>query len=240
MSSNRKEDYSSKRPQPKTAEQSADEHKSVVANLVLWVTGTITTLFFSMMMSVLIAIVGVTFIWPEEGANHERRTLEIEMAALADELNLVGEGFSRVVDSFTAWLLGAWWGADLMSAITYWFADWVSDEAVMYAQVVYLSMQVFIVRVGVIISSMPMIFAWVLVGFFCGLTERDLRRFNAALESSTIFNLAYSNVRYPFVILLALYLSWPTQAYALFGTIPVSVGSFFMVYFSTANYKKRL
>jgi hypothetical protein len=227
-------------PEPKTAEETAVKNRGLIATIVVGIFGLFSMLFVSMLCSIVLSLVGVTFFWPEEGAAHERKTLAIEMSALANELALVGSGMAKWVDDTISWLLDEWWTAQLIAKGVHWVASFFSNEAWMYAEVALLSMQVFIVRLGVILSSIPIMLLWGLLAITCGLAERDLRRFNAALESSTVFNLALSNLKIPFVLILSLYLSWPTHAYALIATIPVSLGSFLLTYFAIANYKKRL
>lgn len=228
------------RPKPKTAEESAVERKSLLRSFVKGIGSTISTLLFSMFFSVAVSLVGVTWFWPEEGAAHERESLAIEMKSLAYELHRAGDGLAHLVSTSVNYMLEVWWFGQLAASATYWMSSVFSDQAKMYAEVVWLSMQIFIVRVGVIAASIPLLFIWFLAGFFLGLTERDLRRFNAALESSTIFNLATEHVRIPFVSIVALYLSWPTHAYALVAVAPMCVGTFVLIYLSVANYKKRV
>lgn len=232
--------YRAERPKPKTAEESALSSGSMLGSMLKMFWDIVSTLFISMLFSIGVALVGVTFFWPEEGAEHERRTLVIELDALAYELRFVGEALNDVVARFILDSRDNWWGGGVIADFVEWCASFVSPQAAMYGEVVSLTMQIFIVRVGVIISSMPIIILWIGLGVVCGLTERDLRRFNAALESSTTFNLAYRHVKIPFILFIALYLSWPTQAYALLATIPVSIGSFIMFFLAVANYKKRL
>lgn len=228
------------RPQPKTAEETAIGNRSALASFVSGVLGVISTLFFSMLFSVVVAIVGVTYFWPDEGAEHERKTLATELNALAKELSEVGLGLTNFVAELILESRSSWWGGQFLSEFVEWCAQFITPKAAMYGEVVSLSMQIFVVRVGVILSSLPVIGYWVLLGVICGLTERDLRRFNAALESSTTFNLAYQHVQIPFIFCIALYLSWPTQAYAVLAMVPVCIGSFLMFYLAIAHYKKRL
>ncbi|EGQ7707493.1 DUF4400 domain-containing protein [Vibrio cholerae] len=228
------------RPTPKTAEETAVERKSLLRSIAQGISSTISTLFVSMCFSVAVSLAGVTWFWPEEGAQHERESLAIELKSLAYELHKVGEGLASLVSQFVNYMMDVWWFGQLAASITYWMSSFFSDQAKMYAEVVWLSMQIFIVRVGVIIAAIPLLGIWFLAGFLTGLTERDLRRFNAALESSTIFNLATEHIRIPFLFIVALYLSWPTHANALLATAPMCVGTFVLVYLSVANYKKRL
>ncbi|ENN6469926.1 DUF4400 domain-containing protein [Vibrio vulnificus] len=228
------------RPTPKTAEETASAQSGVVFLLIEFFVLLAKTLIVSLFVSIGVALVGVTWFWPEQGVNHELTTLNLELSELAFELRSVGAGFSYWVSNITAQLMEATWlGGYIRSAVT-WVGGLFSDQAVMYGEVAYYATMVFVVRLGVILSSLPILVIWMLLGFFCGLTERDLRRFNAALESSTIFNLAMRNAKIPFFICIAAYLSWPTRAYAVIATLPVCIGTFVMVYLAVAHYKKRL
>ncbi len=230
----------SSRPAPKTAEQTAPSIGGVITGTISFIFTTITTLFTSMVVSVLVALVGVTFVWPEKGADHERETLAVELKELATSLTDAGGGFSASVANMVSSSLDAWYGPGIVSAAVEWVSGLFTQKAQMYGEVTLLAMQIFVVRLGVILSSMPILAIWIVVAIVAGLAERDLRRYNAADESSTIFNLAVEHIKVPFLLLVALYLSWPTTAYAIVAMLPVCFGSFFMVYIAIARYKKRL
>ncbi|HAS8195771.1 TPA: DUF4400 domain-containing protein [Vibrio vulnificus] len=237
MANNRK----ASRPTPKSAEEVAESQRGVITGLFAGLTNFIGTLITSMFCSVIVSIVGVTFIWPEKGAEHERASLRIEMEALADELANAGSYVVGTVEKIVVTLLDAWWLGELWGEIVRFVTGFVwAEKAAMYAEVAFLAVQIFVVRLGVILSSLPVIGLWVLVAIVCGLAERDLRRINIAKESSTIFNLYIQHMKVPFTITLVFYLSWPTHAYALFGTLPICIGTAIVVYGAVANYKKRL
>lgn len=228
------------RPQTKTAESSASEQKGLFVNIIEFPCLVVKTLSFSLLISIVVALVGVTWFWPDEGVNHELRTLEQELSELAYELRNFGSGFSAWVDSVISKMMQWPWFAETIGKGVTWLFGWFSDKAIMYGQVTYYATLIFIVRLGVIISSIPILIIWIVVGVVCGLTERDLRRHNAALESSTVFNLAVTHVKFPFLICIAIYLSFPTRAYAILATLPVCIGTFLLVYLAIGHYKKRL
>ncbi|HAV1520155.1 TPA: DUF4400 domain-containing protein [Vibrio parahaemolyticus] len=228
------------RPQPKTAERSASEQNGVVVSILEFPCLVLKTLSFSLLISILIALVGVTWIWPDEGVSHELRTLEQELSELAFELRDFGSGFSAWVEATVSQMMNWPWFAKTIGQAVTWAFGFFSEEAVMYGQVTYYATLIFIVRLGVILSSVPILFIWILIGAVCGLTERDLRRHNAALESSTVFNLAVTHVKLPFLLCVTIYLSFPTRAYAILATLPVCLGSFLLIYLAIGHYKKRL
>jgi integrating conjugative element membrane protein (TIGR03747 family) len=228
------------RPVPKTAEESAQERSGLLLTLIEFPFLVIKTLALSLLVSIVIALIGVTWFWPEEGSLHELRTLNTELNELAVELRVAGSSFNLKIEEWVSAAMGWSWFADSIGRGTTWVATFFSPKAKMYGEVTYYATLIFITRLGVIVSSLPILLIWFVLGIVCGLTERDLRRFNGAVESSTVFNLAVSHLRVPFVFCIALYLSFPTRAYAILATMPVCLGTFLLTFLSIAHYKKRL
>lgn len=228
------------RPQVKTAEDKASDQKGLLVSIIEFPCVVVKTLSLSLLLSIVVALVGVTWFWPDEGVNHELQTLEQELSELAYELRDFGSGFSAWVESLILKMMQWPWFAESFGKAITWLFGWFSEQAVMYGQVTYYATLIFIVRLGVIISSVPILLIWIVIAVVCGLTERDLRRHNAALESSTVFNLAVTHVKFPFLICIAIYLSFPTRAYSILATLPVCVGTFLLVYLAIGHYKKRL
>jgi integrating conjugative element membrane protein (TIGR03747 family) len=89
------------------------------------------------------------------------------------------------------------WGYDLYQR----FDDYL--EASTYVT------QTFIIRLALILFSLPIFLVAALVGGVDGLVERDLRRWGGGRESSNVFNLARRSVVPSFVAACVVYISLP-------------------------------
>jgi integrating conjugative element membrane protein (TIGR03747 family) len=89
------------------------------------------------------------------------------------------------------------WGLDLYSCF---------DE---YLQASTYVTQTFVIRLALILFSLPIFLVAALVGGVDGLVERDLRRWGGGRESSNVFNLARRSVVPSFVAACVVYISLP-------------------------------
>ena len=69
--------------------------------------------------------------------------------------------------------------------------------------------QTFVIRLALILFSLPIFLVAALVGSVDGLVERDLRRWGGGRESSNVFNLARRSVVPSFVAACVVYISLP-------------------------------
>ena len=69
--------------------------------------------------------------------------------------------------------------------------------------------QTFVIRLALILFSLPIFLVAALVGGVDGLVERDLRRWGGGRESSNVFNLARRSVVPSFVAACVVYISLP-------------------------------
>ncbi|HII2652600.1 TPA: TIGR03747 family integrating conjugative element membrane protein, partial [Escherichia coli] len=113
-----------------------------------------------------------------------------------------------------------------------WLAHNLHDYlmATVYVTVVTL------VRVTILVLSVPLFVMVALVAVVEGLGRRDLRRYGAAYESSFVYHHARKSIKPAIYIPCILYLSWPTAVYPnlliwpaamlLGGAITVTMASF--------------
>ncbi|HFO4497254.1 TPA: TIGR03747 family integrating conjugative element membrane protein [Escherichia coli] len=206
----------------------------------------------SLLLSLLVEYVGITFFWPGQGAGHSEAVMNTELGWLSSEftrslllstpsvtvMKWVSTAYQRLfVDSgFMAWMKQ---GASADNSVIQevdtlgrWLAHYLHDYlmATVYVTVVTL------VRVTILALSVPLFVMVALVAVVEGLGRRDLRRYGAAYESSFVYHHARKSIKPAIYIPCILYLSWPTAVYPnlliwpaamlLGGAVTVTMASF--------------
>jgi hypothetical protein len=217
-----------------SSSNSSEEERGLLTKIVLFFFSLIKWSCISILFSIFIAFVGVTFIWPEEGSNHEKQTLEKEVTYLADELR--NTSFLKLLtktQETSLWVVPDKFGHGVSK-----LASFFTENSQMYAETANYSMRIFLVRFIILLSSLPILVIYTFAGVVIGLVERDLRRFNLARESSTKFHLILNNSHLPLIALMMCYLSWPVTAYPLPFILPGYILFGLLVFTMVAGYKK--
>jgi hypothetical protein len=232
-----KEQKDRDRSPQKSAESSPNENKGIILVLITFIYNTIKWLFFSLLFSITVSFIGLTFIWTEQGSAHERATLETEVTYLADELQS-GSSFVQLLMKTQDTVI--WRIPDSFGRSVDWVLSVFNENLTPYGESANYAMRIFIVRLIIMTSSVPILVVYLVAAIAIGLVERDLRKFNLARESSTKFHLILNNVHLPLIWLMMCYLSWPVTAhpmpfilpgYALFGVLVFTMVSGYKKYF---------
>ncbi|ATZ96540.1 TIGR03747 family integrating conjugative element membrane protein [Dickeya fangzhongdai] len=212
----------------------------------------------SLLLSLLIEYAGIVFLWPDEGAAHSLRVMNTELGYLSS-------GFTRSLllsePSITVvrWINTAYQWAFVNSG----FMDWVKNQYQVQAlsgnemartlnawsgwlagylreyllATVYVTV-ITLVRVTILMLSVPLFIMVVIVAVVEGLGRRDLRRFGAGYESSFLYHHAKRLVKPAFYFPCMLYLSWPTSIYPNFLLLPAALLLGTAITVTTASFKK--
>lgn len=214
----------------------------------------------SLFVSLVIEYVGMAFFWPELGASHSEAVLNKEMEYLSSEFTrslLLSEPSARL----GWWIAQVWQWAVIDSG----FLDWIHRANEMQAsrqngvvrelnnwggQLVgalkeYLLATAFVivislVRVTILVLSIPLFALVVLVALTEGLGRRDIRRYGAGYESSFVYHHAKRMVKPAIYVPCMLYLSWPTAVYPNLLLLPAAILLGIAVTVTTASFKKYL
>jgi len=124
------------------------------------------------------------------------------------------------------------WGGDLFIQIWY--------ESTGYMIAVVNTINVFFLRVFVMVFSMPVYLVFGVIGLTRGLVGRELRKWGGGHESGSMFHLYLNMIKIAFVGSWIVYLSWPGSLNPNFVVLP-----FAMIFGSTVmatayRYKKYL
>ena len=215
-------------------------------------------LLASLLVSLLIEYVGMTFIWAGEGAEHSRQVMLTESGYLS-------EGFTRSlmlsqpVTVISAWIQQAYqWGF-----VDSGFISWVNSARTVHGQggavetlsmagswlarllwdylqaTVYVTI-IFAIRVAILVLSVPLFIMVSLTGIVDGLVRRDLRRYGAGYESSFVYHHAKRYVKPSMYGPCMLYLAWPTAVWPNLLLLPSAVMLGVVLSIVTGAFKKYL
>lgn len=236
---------------PNTAEETANKKKGLFTGTLSFITGLAIALVISCCISIAIAWVGLTFIWPEEGAMHELNTLKTEYKYLNGTFKASLYGFTTVdfVSEYTEVAYKKIFEdtglANIGSSVSNYILDNNSTSTMLnvtaeYLLVAKVAVQIFLLRLAVIIMSFPTYLMFACIGLVCGLVERDLRRWGGAAESAYVFHFALRHIKTSLIILWMFYLSWPTSAHPTFFIIPGCIAFGWSLFVTSKMFKKQM
>ena len=195
--------------------------------------GMLHCLWLSLLMSVAVEWIGMTWWWPEQGAGHAANVLRREAAYLNEDFRPSAARVLRGAER--AWFYAFEW-TGLAAALRWLGGAARLDE---YAKAAVWTAQVLIVRVVLLAFSAPAFVAFGLVGLTGGLTLRDVRRWSAGREFGGLYHAAKRGA--PRVLFAAafVYLAIPFAVHptavvvpgaALFGASALVVAASFKKY----------
>lgn len=234
-------------------QQQVREHGFVTALITLPLRF-IGVLLGSLLLSLLIELVGMHLVWPEQGWRHAQSMMNFELQQLSTQ-------FTRSVvlqePGRSGYRLVGWLHQNLLLESGQ--LDWLTQvnrqaknadttagfnaalaEAVVYLEryllAAFYTVATFVLRLLVLVLTLPLFVLAALTGLVDGLVRRDLRRFTAGRESGFLYHRAKATlmplVVFPWVVYLASPISVPplwilVPAAGLLGiAINVTVGAF--------------
>lgn len=213
---------------------------SGIFNLLFW-------LFISLLLSIAIEWVGMTWYWPDEGVNHSQAMLQHEQHYLNQRLQLHSTQHTQWVNDtiqhINQWItyvennihriLQQWNNHTYLGGVSRYY-----QQSTAYIAAVPYVAQVFFIRVSLIIFSLP---AFILSGIFGavdGLIERDLRRWGGGRESSNVYNIARKSTFPIFILACVMYLSLPVSIHPAWVIMPFVIIFGFSIRVSFERLKK--
>lgn len=180
-------------------------------------------LALSLLISIIIEWIGMIWFWPEQGADHAQAVLANDQAYLSSQLyenslstkHAVAEKAKKSV----AWVQKRTTfnvkspsikarSNKTMNSISECGSEYYI-KAEPYLEAASTVTQTFVIRLALIVFSIPVFLLAGLIGAVDGLVERDLRRWGGGRESSNVFNLAKRSVVPAFVGACVIYISLP-------------------------------
>lgn len=208
-----------------------------------------------LLLSLVLEYVGLVFWWAEEGADHAMRMLEGELAYLNADFASSVTGAAPVEVAVTIstalyrysglqWLVRALTtppatAYGLLNDALLTAQAFVAPAGEFIAATVYI-VQLYGVRIAVVVLSLPVFVLFGVVGLVDGLVQRDLRRFHGGTESAFIYH-HLKRWLTPIVSLSALgYLSLPFSLHPNLVFIPAAFLFAFIGASTAARFKKFL
>lgn len=224
------------------AEERNTKKSGMVNDLIGLLVNTVFLLFVSLFISIIVEWLGLYFEWWEGGTSHSLDMLRIELNYANSTIESAISGETE--EGWVAWFVDQY--KQVMHLFFYWSTQGLfvlTDDnhiITMYADSGFNISLVFVLRAMLIIFSFPlfiMVFIW---GFVDGLVERDLRKFGAGRESSTIFEAA-RRLSFPLLVLpFVIYLSFPIPINPLYVIPPSAIFQALLYRMLFSKYKKYL
>lgn len=213
----------------------------------------------ALLLSVLIECVGVHFLWPDQGWHHAQGMLDYELGQLSDDFK-ESILLSDPAGSAHRWVSDAYQTLFVKSGLS----EWTRRHAMPIAQpraglngirtlvqrsaqhlqvyalaAGYISLT-FLVRVLVLVLTLPLFALAAFIAFLDGIVQRDIRRFGAGRESGFVYHRARALISPLALLPWGLYLSFPISIHPLWILLPSAALLGACIRITAATFKKYL
>lgn len=214
------------------------------------ITALLVTLVASLFLSILIECVGMAFIWPEQGAQHSKNMLNTEFNYLSSDFqdSLIMSDPVRFTENIVTLVYEL---LMVKTGLSKTLNEPVDNDNTSFSVIIvhviseYLIatiniILVFIIRLVILVLSIPIFLLAAVLGFVDGLVRRDIRRFGAGRESSFIYH--HSKKWSGKLLLLSwlIYLSIPISIHPNFIFIPMAFLFGLILSITVGSFKKYL
>ena len=214
----------------------------------------------SLMLCILIECIGMHFFWPEQGWRHAQGMLNYELSQVSEHFTqsvLVQEP-GRSARLLVEW---AYQGLFVKTGLL----DWIRDAAAQsragaksqaqdfryYIGQLYVHVEsyliasaytvlVFLVRLLVLVLTLPLFLMAAFTGLVDGLVRRDVRGFGAGRESGFVYHRARASLMPLAVLPWVTYLALPISVHPLLILLPSAAQLGVAVCIASATFKKYL
>ncbi len=226
----------------------------MVGRLVAAMAKVLRLLLVSLLASVLIEWVCMHLWWPELGSDHSRQMVEDESRFLDENLSsswacsaplvAVGSLLTGLGDTFKQSGLLAplsqWWqrANARVASNRHWRK--VLHVSSPYARVVGNVMQLYGIRLTVLMMAAPLFLMLILVGLVDGLVQRDLRRWGGGRESAYVYHYAKRSNLFLLGLGAIVYLAVPVSLHPSMVLVPFAAACAITVGVTASRFKKYL
>ncbi|MDJ6853229.1 TIGR03747 family integrating conjugative element membrane protein [Salmonella enterica] len=212
-------------------------------------------LFASLLLSLLVEYAGLVFWWPEQGAQHARTMMETELRFLSADftrslvmsqpsvavMSWVREGYRWLAENIMpAGTLNNGNSGNLFTQMAAASGTWLAVQLRVFLEATLYITVVFVVRVSILLLSLPLFVMAAAVAMVEGLSLRDLRRYGAGYESSFLYHHARGLIKPSLVYPCMAYLSWPAAAYPNAFLLPSAMLFGMVLTVQASTFKKYL
>ena len=243
-----------------TAQRQQNQRQGLIVTIVSLPFRLFGVLVASLFLSILIECVGIHFFWPEQGWRHAADMLDYELNQLSENfthsavVQEPGRTARWLVESAYEWIFVRSGLADWMQESSeqasapsrggerdfrYYISQvyiWTESYMIAAAFVVL----VFIVRLLVLVLTLPLFLLAAFVGLIDGLVRRDIRRMGAGRESGFIYHRAKASLMPLAVLPWIIYLAMPFSVSPLWILLPCAILLGVAVNIAAGSFKKYL
>ncbi len=212
-----------------------DVRLSLGGTVLAGVTKTLFWLVMAALLSVLIELILMTFVWPELGVRHSADMLQQERIYLANAADSIPVFSDReaVLASSREWThFSVYWSG--LAFLEQWNLGLASDYIAAAINIV----GVFIHRLFVLILATPAFLVFGVVGLVRGLVARELRKWSGGRETSGTYHLALRALPDVTLGLWVVYLAMPVSINPFFIVGPVVILFAFVLQQLAYRFKK--
>lgn len=234
---------------------SAERRPGLLGRTAARFTRALHWLALSLLISITIECLGIAVWWPEAGPEHSNVMLRTELGYLQQDFrqSLFTDNPERFAASFAenARSLIELTGIRHLSSrlsnrpgqepsALRAFLRYLRQAMAPYAEAARNIVQLFAVRLAVLILTLPTFVLFSVVGLIDGLVRRDLRRWGGGRESSYLYHYAKKSI-WRFVLIAAItYLALPISLHPAFILVPFVTLFAFSISVTAGTFKKYL
>lgn len=243
-----------------SAQRQQAQQRGLIIHLVTLPLRMLSVLLGSLLLSIIIECVGMHLFWSEQGWRHAQDMLSYEMNHLSSHfvrsavVQEPGRTTRQLVESAHEWVF-------VRSGLL----DWMNQAATQarapsqgtirdfhyYISQIYrwsesyliasaFTVLTFVVRILVLVLTMPLFIMAAFVGLVDGLVRRDVRRFGAGRESGFVYHRAKASLTPLAVLPWIIYLTLPISVHPLLVLLPSAALLGTAVCITASSFKKYL
>jgi integrating conjugative element membrane protein (TIGR03747 family) len=243
-----------------TTQRQQTQQRGLVASIVTLPLRILVVLIGSLLLSIIIECVGMHLFWPEQGWRHAQGMLNYELSHLSSHFTRSavvqepGRTAHLLVDGAYEWLfvktgLLDWVGQASVRArapshsdardIRYYISQvYVWSENYLIAAA--FTTLTFVVRLLVLLLTLPLFLMAAFVGLIDGLVRRDIRKFGAGRESGFVYHRAKASLMPLAVLPWIIYLTLPVSVHPLLVLLPSAALLGVAMNITASSFKKYL
>lgn len=243
-----------------TAERQQARHQGLIASIITLPFRMLGVLIGSLLLSIIIECVGMHLFWPEQGWKHSQHMFQYELEHISTHFTrsaLVqepGRTAHQLVDTAYQWIFVKTGLLDWMSSASaqarapsktntknfQYYISQVYVWAESYVIAAAFTTLTFLVRLMVLVLTVPLFIMATFVGLVDGLVRRDIRKFGAGRESGFIYHRVKASLIPLMVLPWVIYLALPVSVHPLLLLLPGAALLGLAVSITAGSFKKYL
>ncbi len=210
----------------------------------------------TLVFAVIIEWIGMTLFWPEQGVSHSAGMLERELGYLSRDFKhsvlveqplAFAERFAKTFHDYLFQKTGIerfliWLGTpepNQNQALHAWIR-YAYRLVANYITAAMTMVEVFAVRLAVLVLSVPAFALLACIGVIDGLVQRDIRRWSGGRESAFLYHWAKKCIGLSLALPWVIYLAMPVSIHPNLIVLPFAVALALALHVLTATFKKYL